>query len=62
MNDVMKVVVKCVNFIKKTGLNHRRFKSILDESNTQYGDVLYFAPVQWLSKGAALMRFFFTLK
>ena len=22
MNDVIKIVVKCVNFIKKTGLNH----------------------------------------
>ena len=59
MNDVVKLVVKCVNLNKKTGLNHRQFKSFLEECNTQYGDALYFAPVWWLSEGAALMRFFF---
>ena len=31
MNDVMNVVVKCVNFIKKTGLNHCHFKTFLKE-------------------------------
>ena len=62
MNDVTKVVVKCVNFIKKTGLNHRQFKSFLEECNTHYGVVLHFAPVRWPSKGATLMRFFFLFR
>ena len=54
----MNVVVKCVNFIKKTGLNHRQFKTFLEECNAEYEDVVYFAAVRWLSKGATLMRFF----
>ena len=58
MNDVMKIVVKCVNFIKKTGLNHRQFKTFLAECDAEYEDVVYFAAVRWLSKGATLMRFF----
>ena len=58
MNVVMNVVVKCVNFIKKTGLNHLQFKTFLEESNAQYEDVVYFATVQWLNKGTTLMRFF----
>ena len=58
MNDVMKIVVKCVNFIKKTGLNHRQFKTFLEECNAEHEDVVYFAAVRWLSKGATLMRFF----
>ena len=58
MNNVIKIVVKCVNFIKKTRLNHCQFKIFLEVRNTEYGDVVYFTPVQWLSKGATLMRFF----
>ena len=58
MNDVMNVVVKCVNFIKKTGLNYRQFKTFLEECNAEYEDAVYFAAVRWLSKGATLMRFF----
>ena len=58
MNDVMNVVVKCVNFIKKTRVNHRQFKTFLEECNAEYEDVVYFAAVRWLSKGATLMRFF----
>ena len=58
VNDVMKVVLKCVNFIKKIGLNHRQFKTFLKECNVRYEDVVYLAAVRWLSKGATLMRFF----
>ena len=58
MNVVMKIMIKCVNFIKKTGLNHRQFKTFLEKSNAEYEDVVYFAAVRWLSKGATLMRFF----
>ena len=56
MNDVMKIVEKCANFIKKPGLNHRQCKTFLEECNAEYGNV-HFAPVRWLSKGATLMRF-----
>ena len=44
MNNVMKIVVKCVNFIKKTRLNHRQF-NFLEGCNAKHGDIVYFAPV-----------------
>ena len=49
---------ECVNFIEKPGLNHRQFKTFLEECNAEHGDVVYFTPVRWQSKGATLMRFF----
>ena len=55
MNDVMKIVVRCVNFIKKMGLNHRQFKTFLEACNAEYEDVMYFAAVRWYSKGTTLM-------
>ena len=58
MNDAMKIVVKCVNFIEKIGINHRQFKTFLAEFDAEYEDVVYFAAFRWLSKGATLMRFF----
>ena len=59
INDVIKIVLKCVNFNKKTELNRRQFKTFLQECNTEYGDVVYFAPVRWLNKGATLIHFFY---
>jgi len=51
-----------VNFIKKTGLHHRQFKTFLEECGAENGYVVYFAAVRWLSKGATLERFFSLLK
>ena len=47
-----------MNFIKKTGLNYSQFKTFLAECDAEYEDVVYFAAVRWLSKGATLMQFF----
>jgi len=58
LDNVMDIVVKCVNFIKSSGLNHRQFKTFLEECEAEHGDVVYFAAVRWLSKGATLKRFF----
>ncbi|XP_022906223.2 protein FAM200C-like [Onthophagus taurus] len=40
--NVMKVVVSTVNFIKSRGLNHRQFKQFLDDIESEYGDLLYY--------------------
>lgn len=56
-DHVMKKVVKAVNFIRSRGLNHRQFKEFLDEIECEYGDVLYYSEVRWLSRGKVLQRF-----
>ncbi|CAK1593792.1 unnamed protein product [Parnassius mnemosyne] len=55
--NVMKVVVSTVNFIKPRGLNHRQFKQFLDDIESEYGDLLYYTEVRWLSRGLTLERF-----
>jgi len=57
-DNVMSVVVKCINQIRSRGLKHRRFRAFLEEMESEYGDVLYFTEVRWLSRGNVLRRFF----
>ena len=56
--DVMKVVIKTVNYIRSRGLKHRQFKQFLAEIDVLYEDVLYYSHIRWLSKGAMLERFY----
>ena len=58
MQSVMEIVVKTVNFIRARGLNHRQFRKLLDEMDSQYGDLLYYTEERWLSGGAMLRRFY----
>lgn len=58
VDSVMKVVINIVNYIRARELNHRKFKSLLDEMNSNYGDVLLHTSVRWLSRGKVLDRFF----
>ena len=55
--DIMKKVVQSVNFIRSQALNHRQFKAMLDELDSEYGDLVYFSNVRWLSRAATLKRF-----
>ena len=48
--EVMKQLVKCVNFIRSRGLNHRQFKEFLEDINSDCEDVVYFSAVRWLSR------------
>lgn len=56
--DVMSKVIDNVNYIRAHALNHRQFKELLQELDANYGDVLYFSAVRWLSRGRTLKRFF----
>ena len=56
--SVMSVVISTVNYIRKTGLNHRQFKHFLETIESEYGDLLYHTEVRWLSRGNVLKRFF----
>ncbi|GAA6098908.1 general transcription factor II-I repeat domain-containing protein 2-like, partial [Tachysurus ichikawai] len=58
MEHVMTTVTQVVNFLRAKGLNHRQFKSFLNECGSEYADVPYHAEVRWLSHGKVLNRFF----
>ena len=54
--EAMKNIVKCVNYIRGRGLNHRQFKAFLEYLNCDYPIVVYFSAVHWLSRAAMLKR------
>ena len=56
MKHLMIDLVEAVNFIRSRGLNHRKFKTFLDEVGSGYEDVVYFSKVRWFSKAATLKR------
>jgi hypothetical protein len=54
----MDTVISTISYIRKNGLAHRQFQQFLEEIEAEYGDVIYFTEVRWLSRDAALKRFF----
>jgi hypothetical protein len=55
--NVMKVIVTLVNFIRARGLNHHQFQEFLtQECETDHDDVVYYSDVHWLSKEKVLKR------
>lgn len=56
MEHVMSTITRAVNFIRAKGLNHRQFKTFLEELNSEYGDLPYHTEVRWLSQGKVLKR------
>ncbi|KAJ4939175.1 hypothetical protein JOQ06_028635 [Pogonophryne albipinna] len=55
--EVMNVVIQIVNKIMAKGLNHRQFRSLLDELESTYSDLQLHNKVWWLSRGEMLKRF-----
>lgn len=59
LENKMQNVVKITNFIRsKSSLKHREFKSLLEETEAHFDDLLLHNNVRWLSKGFVLQRFF----
>ncbi|XP_076810297.1 general transcription factor II-I repeat domain-containing protein 2-like [Clavelina lepadiformis] len=56
-DHVMSVAVSIVNYIRTRKVKHRLFKSFLEETGAEYGDVVYHTDVRWLSRGKVLKRF-----
>ena len=52
----MELLKITINFIKSRGLNHRQFRSLLEEIDANYGDLVYYCEVRWLSRGKTLQR------
>lgn len=57
MDHVMNLVVSTVNFIRSRALNHRQFKQMLQEMDSEFTDVTYYCKVRWLSNAKTLRRF-----
>ncbi|CAL1577252.1 unnamed protein product [Knipowitschia caucasica] len=55
--EVMILVIQIVNKIMAKGLNHRQFRSLLDEVDSTYSDLMLHNRVRWLSRGEVLKRF-----
>uniref|UniRef100_A0A6P7FFP1 General transcription factor II-I repeat domain-containing protein 2-like n=1 Tax=Diabrotica virgifera virgifera TaxID=50390 RepID=A0A6P7FFP1_DIAVI len=53
----MKLVVKIVNKIRAQALQRRLFRTLADEVDCQYGDLLLHSEVRWLSRERVLKRF-----
>ena len=54
----MSKVASSINFIKSRALNHLQFKEFLEDVEAEYGDLVYYCEVGWLSKGKMLKRFY----
>ena len=54
----MSTITRVVNLIRAKGLNHRQFKSFLEEIGSEHRDVPYHTEVRCLSRGKVLNRCF----
>ncbi|XP_076825048.1 general transcription factor II-I repeat domain-containing protein 2-like [Clavelina lepadiformis] len=58
MSNVMDVVTTTVNWIRVNALNHRKFKKFLADTDAEYGDLIMFTAVRWLSRATCVKRFY----
>ena len=56
VENVISVVVKAINSIKSSALRSRQFEAFLAENDSEYGGLLYYTEVRWLSRGNMLKR------
>lgn len=56
IKHVIDPVVSVINIIRARSLNHRQFKALLEDLETEHSDVLYHNSVRWLSLGKILRR------
>lgn len=57
-DNMMSVVVKCINYIRSKNFQHCQLRAFLEDSDAAYAHVLYSTDVHWLSRGNFLKRFF----
>ena len=58
LQDTRKTVVESVNLIHACSLNHGRFQNHLAAlDDAEFGDVLFYNSIHWLSRGEFLERF-----
>lgn len=59
-SEVLKLIVKSINIMRggNKALIHRKLKEFLDEMDAEYGYLVLYNQVRWLSAGSCLERFF----
>lgn len=62
MQDILKPIIKAINFIRSRSLNHRQFQAFLKELEAEFKDIIYYTAVRWLSCGLILKRFYILRK
>ena len=53
-------IIRTVNFITAEGLNHCQFQEFLKSIDADYGNIIYFSEVRWLSQ-AQMSKIFYDL-
>ncbi|KAF7685366.1 General transcription factor II-I repeat domain-containing protein 2 [Cucumispora dikerogammari] len=56
IKHVIDLVVGVISIIRARALNHRQFKALLEDLESEHYDVLYHNSVRWLSLGKTLRR------
>ena len=56
IKHVIDLIVNAVNLIRARRLNHRQFRALLEDLETEHSDVLYHSRVRWLCLGKVLRR------
>lgn len=59
-DETLQKIVKTINMIRggNRALLHRQFRQFLEDMESEYGDLLLYNHVRWLSAGNCLQRFF----
>ena len=59
LDNIMKTVIKIVNYIRTHALNHRQFRNLIAELDQGFpGDLPLHYTIRWLPKSQVLSRFF----
>ena len=58
LEEVLKIVVECVNYVRNSALKHRIFRELCNEMGSEFEVLLYHSNVRWLSREKVLNRVF----
>ena len=58
----MDIVIKILNFFHSSSLNHHEFVALLEEVESEYGEIIYPSKVKWLISGSVLEESFWFVK